>query len=110
MDLECVALDPGIGFGKTVAHNLELVAGLGCFKKHNRPLLVGLSRKSFLGILTGKDVHRRLFSGLGAAAYAITRGANIVRVHDVSEMKDAVTLVDALRQKEAEVGCSKTDS
>jgi dihydropteroate synthase len=107
---ECIALDPGIGFGKTVDHNLELLAGLGGYKKLNRPLLVGLSRKRFLGILTGKEVHHRLFAGLGATAYAITRGAHIVRVHDVAEVKDAVTLIDALRKKETELGIAETDS
>jgi len=100
---ECIAFDPGIGFGKTLDHNLALMAGLPAYKKFHRPLLVGLSRKSFLGILTAKDVHLRLPGGLSAAVYAVTRGAHILRVHDVDEAKDAARVVDALREKEEEL-------
>ena len=109
IDRDCIALDPGIGFGKTLDHNLELLAGLDRYKKYGRPLLVGLSRKSFLGTLTGKDAPHRLHSGLGAMGYVLTRGAHILRVHDVAAVREAVTVVDALREREAKLGTAGTD-
>jgi dihydropteroate synthase len=100
VDPASVCLDPGIGFGKTVAHNLELLAALPRLAALNRPVLVGLSRKSFLGVLTGRAVADRLAAGLGGLAYAILRGAHILRVHDVKESCDAARVVDILRSEE----------
>jgi dihydropteroate synthase len=88
--LDRIVLDPGIGFGKTVVHNLALLArqreliGLGS------PLLVGWSRKSTLGQITGREVGERLPASLAAALMAVERGASIVRVHDVAPTVDAL--------------------
>lgn len=95
-----IALDPGIGFGKTVKHNLLLLAHLRDACGPGVPILVGVSRKSFLGKLTGQDVDQRLVSSLAAMAYAIMRGAHIIRVHDVKESCDVACVVDMLRVQE----------
>ena len=99
---ETMAVDPGIGFGKTLEHNLELIARLEKLAELGRPIVMGLSRKSFLGKITGREVHDRLAGSLAAAAYAVTRGANIIRVHDVKESCDVVRVVDMLRREERE--------
>jgi dihydropteroate synthase len=91
-----VALDVGIGFGKTVAHNLELLAGLEHFGRLERPLMVGVSRKSFLGALLGVDVDRRLPASLACAAWVTAAGAQMVRTHDVAETLQAVRMIEAL--------------
>ena len=100
VDARRIALDPGIGFGKRLEHNLELLARLPVLAALGRPILVGLSRKSFLGTLTGRKVDDRLAAATGAHAYAITRGAHIIRVHDVKEACDAARVVDMLRAVE----------
>jgi dihydropteroate synthase len=100
IERECLAIDPGIGFGKTVRHNLELLAGLPAFAELHRPVLVGLSRKSFLGKITGREVQDRLPASLAATAYSIVRGAHIMRVHDVKESCDSVRVVDMLMAEE----------
>ncbi len=92
-----VAVDPGIGFGKTLEHNLTLLSGLRAFHALGRPLLVGLSRKSFLGHLTGRGVEERLLPSLAALAYALGEGAQIVRVHDVMESCEMARLIAILR-------------
>ena len=99
---ECVALDPGIGFGKTARHNLELLARLEEIVTLGRPVLVGASRKSFLGATAATPeaplpVDQRLEAGLAAAAVAVYLGARIVRTHDVAETVPAVRIADALR-------------
>ena len=94
---ERVLLDPGFGFGKTLTHNLALLAGLGSVVALGRPVLVGLSRKSMIGTLTGKSVDKRQAGSLAAAVLAVERGAALVRAHDVAETVDALTLVSALR-------------
>lgn len=94
---EAVALDPGIGFGKTVEHNLQLLARLGELSGTGRPLLVGVSRKSFLGKVLDLPVDQRLEGGLAAAAVAVFLGARIVRTHDVAATVHAVRVADALR-------------
>jgi dihydropteroate synthase len=94
---EAVALDPGIGFGKTAAHNLELLARLGELAGTGRPVLVGVSRKSFLGGVLGLPVDQRLEGGLAAAAVAVFLGARVVRTHDVAATVRAVRIADALR-------------
>jgi dihydropteroate synthase len=94
---EHIAVDPGIGFGKTVGHNLELLAGLGALAALERPVLVGLSRKHFIGSVLDRDVHERLEGGLAAAAVAVFQGADIVRTHDVRETVPAARMAHALR-------------
>ena len=94
---ECVALDPGIGFGKAVRHNLELLARLEELAALGRPVLVGASRKSFLGKLLDVPVDQRLEAGLAAAAVAVFLGAAIVRTHDVAATIKAVRIAEALR-------------
>lgn len=94
---EQVALDPGIGFGKTVAHNLELIARLDEIAAHGRPVLVGLSRKRFLGALTEREADGRLEAGLAATAAAVMAGAAIVRTHDVAATIPALRIAEALR-------------
>lgn len=93
---EQVCVDPGIGFGKTLSHNLELLTQLAAFHALDRPVLVGLSRKSFLGQLTGREVGDRLAGSLAGLVYAITRGAHILRVHDVKESCDTARIADIL--------------
>jgi dihydropteroate synthase len=86
---QCIALDPGFGFGKTLSHNLQLLRGLPSLMG-DYPLLVGLSRKSMLGKLTGRTVEHRLAGSIALAALAVAGGARIVRCHDVAETVDAV--------------------
>lgn len=94
---ERLLVDPGFGFGKTPRHNLQLLAALECFLALGVPLLVGLSRKSLLGHLTGREVDQRLAGSVALAALAVTRGASIIRAHDVAETVDAVRVAAALR-------------
>ncbi len=92
---ERIMLDPGIGFGKTVAHNLELLARLSELVAIGRPVVIGTSRKSFLGRLTGRDVHQRLYATIATNVLAYERGARIFRVHDVGPVHDALTVTAA---------------
>jgi dihydropteroate synthase len=92
---ERVWLDPGIGFGKTVAHNLELLRRLDEIVAVGRPVVVGVSRKSFIGALTGRSVPERAWGGLAANVLAFERGAHMFRVHDVLETRDALTVAAA---------------
>jgi dihydropteroate synthase len=93
-------LDPGFGFGKTLTHNLALLAGLGDLAALGQPIVVGLSRKSMIGTLTGRPVTGRLAGSLAAAVLAVERGAALVRVHDVPETVDALAVLAALREAE----------
>lgn len=93
----CVALDPGIGFGKTARHNFELLARLEEIAAIGRPVLVGVSRKRFLAAPEPLPVDQRLESGLAATAVAVFLGARIVRTHDVAATVRAVRIADALR-------------
>ncbi len=94
---EAIVLDPGIGFGKTVAHNLTLLRRLPELLRLGCPLLVGVSRKSFIGsVLGGRDVHERLAGGLGLAGLSVAQGARIVRTHDVAATLDTVRMVAAV--------------
>lgn len=90
-------LDVGFGFGKTLEHNLTLLNQLECFHALACPLLVGMSRKSMLGLVTGKGVHERLAGSIAVATIATMKGAQIIRVHDVDETVDAVKLVNAVQ-------------
>jgi dihydropteroate synthase len=91
-----ILLDPGFGFGKTLQHNLELFRALPHLCDLGYPVLVGISRKSMLGALTGRDVDQRVSASVTAAALAVEAGASVVRVHDVAETRDALRLVTAL--------------
>ncbi|MCD6293198.1 MAG: dihydropteroate synthase, partial [Deltaproteobacteria bacterium] len=95
---EKLILDPGIGFGKTLEHNLLLLKYLGDFTGFGLPLLIGTSRKSFISKLTGAPVDQRLPASLATAAQALSKGANIVRVHDIAATKQALTVIDAINQ------------
>jgi dihydropteroate synthase len=90
-----VWLDPGIGFGKTLEHNLELIRRLGEIVAIGRPVVVGASRKRFLGALTGQAERGRLAGSLAAAVLAFERGASMLRVHDVRETREALTVAGA---------------
>ncbi|BAO44628.1 dihydropteroate synthase [Thiolapillus brandeum] len=93
---ENILVDPGFGFGKTLEHNLALLRALSGFCELGAGVLAGLSRKSMLGALTGREAHERLAGSIAAAVLAAERGAAIVRVHDVAETVDALTIVNAL--------------
>ncbi len=99
MAIEQILFDPGFGFGKTLAHNLQLLKGLDKIQQLGRPLLVGLSRKSMLGaVLDGAPVEQRLHAGIAAAVLSVERGARIVRSHDVKATVDALRLWQAQQQ------------
>jgi dihydropteroate synthase len=95
-------VDPGIGFGKTVGHNLTLLRRLEAVGLLGRPVLVGVSRKSFIAKMLGPDAapaDALLRGSVAAAVWAVARGANIVRVHDVAETAPALRVIDELRRK-----------
>lgn len=96
---ERLLIDPGFGFGKTLEHNLELLRHLGRFAEFGVPLLAGLSRKSMLGAITGLSVGERLIPSVAAALIAAQRGANILRVHDVRETRQALQVLAALQEE-----------
>jgi dihydropteroate synthase len=96
---ERIVVDPGFGFGKTVAHNFELLRNLGRFTEIGLPVLAGWSRKSTLGTITGRSADDRLAGSLAAALLAVERGARIVRVHDVAATRDALAVLAALDGK-----------
>jgi dihydropteroate synthase len=92
---ELILLDPGIGFGKTVSHNLELLARLGELVALGRPVVIGTSRKSFIGRLTGREVDGRLAGTIATNVLAYERGARVFRVHEVAPLLDALTVTAA---------------
>jgi len=93
---ERLVIDPGFGFGKTLEHNIALLRHLECFSEMKVPLLVGLSRKSMLGKITGRDVGDRIHASVAAALLAVAKGARIVRVHDVKATRDALAVYNAV--------------
>ncbi len=93
-----IALDPGVGFGKGLEHNMTLLRALPRLAALGSPLLVGVSRKSFIGRILGRPVDERLHGGLGLAAWAVGAGARIIRTHDVAPTRDAVRMVSAVLQ------------
>ncbi len=95
---ERIAIDPGFGFGKTLAHNLALLRNLDRLRELGVPVLAGLSRKAMLGAITGQDVNHRVAASVAAALIAAQRGASIVRVHDVRETVDALKIWQAINQ------------
>jgi dihydropteroate synthase len=95
-----IAFDPGIGFGKTLEHNLELLAQLDRLRAHDRPLVVGISRKSFLAKVTGlSEISDRLAPAVGLTSLLRARGADVFRVHDVKENVNALRVTEAVLQK-----------
>jgi len=95
---EAIALDPGLGFGKRQEHNLALLKHLQHMAGLGSPLLVGVSRKSLIGQVTGRAVHERLGGGLGLAAWAVSHGARVLRTHDVGPTRDAIRMVSAVME------------
>jgi dihydropteroate synthase len=91
-----IALDPGFGFGKSLNHNLQMLINFQRFSELGFPVLAGISRKSMLGKITGKDTNERVAASIAAAIMAADRGAMIVRVHDVPETVDALKLWEAI--------------
>ena len=91
-----LALDPGIGFGKLLEHNLELMRELPRLKELGLPLLLGVSRKRWIGELTGREVEHRLAGSLAGAIACMVRGATMIRVHDVAETRDALSVAHAI--------------
>jgi dihydropteroate synthase len=94
-----IMLDPGIGFGKTLAHNLDLLAQLRAFTKSGFPLLVGPSRKAFIGHLVEQSGQDRAWGTAGVVALAVEQGANVLRVHDVAVMKDVIKVAAAISRR-----------
>ena len=90
---EQILLDPGIGFGKNLEHNLRLLARLDAFVALGYPVLVGVSRKAFIGQVLDRPVDERLMGTAAAAAVAILRGARVIRVHDVAPLRDVVKMI-----------------
>ena len=96
IDPQAIVLDPGIGFGKTVEDNLALIRNLPALAALGCPTLVGTSRKTFLGKLTGRPVGERMVATMASVALAVSYGVDVVRVHDVAEARDTVRVADAL--------------
>ena len=91
-----IVIDPGIGFGKTLAHNLALLGAIPRLAALGHAVLIGTSRKRFLGALTGRPVDAREMATAGSCAAAIALGAHVVRVHDVAQLIDAIRVADAI--------------
>ena len=100
LGIDQIIVDPGLGFGKTKEHNLKILHGLSHFKSLGYPLLVGASRKNFIGEILDLPIEKRIEGSLTAAASAVLSGANLIRVHDVKETKYAVMVADAIRSIE----------
>jgi dihydropteroate synthase len=95
--LDRILLDPGIGFGKNCQHNLVLLDRLDAFHMLGRPIVVGVSRKAFIGKILGRPIDERLMGTAGAVAVAIMKGARMVRVHDVAPIRDVVKMIEAIQ-------------
>lgn len=93
---ERISIDPGIGFGKNLQHNLTLLRNIGALKAIGVPVLIGVSRKSLLGKITGLDIYDRVHVSVAAAVMAVSKGAAIVRVHDVKATKEALAVYNAM--------------
>ena len=96
VDPDRIIVDPGIGFGKTVEHNLAIISHLSRLEELKKTILVGASRKSFIGTITGKDVDERAFGTAASSVLAIMNGAGIIRVHDVDQMRDVTSITNAV--------------
>jgi len=95
-----VVFDVGIGFGKSLEHNLQLLSALRSFTTLERPVLLGVSRKSFIGALTGANVAERLPGSLACACLAVTAGVQIIRTHDVTETVQALRVTEAILEQQ----------
>ncbi|MGC8709188.1 MAG: dihydropteroate synthase [Thermoplasmata archaeon] len=95
---ENIAIDPGIGFGKRLEHNITLLRELQSFKSLGFPIVVGVSRKGFIGEILERDVNERLIGSVASALFAVMNGASIIRAHDVRETKEAIRMLEALRK------------
>jgi dihydropteroate synthase len=103
IDRARVLIDPGIGFGKRMGHNLELIRRLGEFTSLGRPMVVGVSRKGFIGRITGEDLASgRRFGTAAAVAWTVAHGAAVVRVHDVGPMAQVVRMIEAIKHGAAD--------
>ena len=98
IDENKIIIDPGIGFGKRLEDNLEIIKKLSDLKSLGKPILVGVSRKSFIGKILELPENERLEGSLAALAVAIVNGANIIRVHDVKESKRVARIVDSIKK------------
>ena len=98
IDRQRIAIDPGFGFGKTLEHNMTMLAQFHEFCQHDFAVLAGISRKNSLGQITGRDMQHRVSASVSAALMAVERGAKIVRVHDVAETVDAVKIWSAAQE------------
>ncbi len=96
VDEKNIILDPGIGFGKTVNDNLEIIRNISKFKRIGYPVLLGTSRKSFIGKITGAEVNDRLAGSIASISIGIMNGVDIVRVHDVKETRQAIEIIDRI--------------
>jgi dihydropteroate synthase len=96
---EQIIVDPGIGFGKTASHNLEILRWLDQFHRLGFPVLVGTSNKSFIGKILDRPVEKRLAGSLATVAWAIRKGAHIVRVHEVGATKDLIRMIEAIESE-----------
>jgi dihydropteroate synthase len=100
IDKQRLMFDPGIGFGKTVEQNYQLLANLKFIAETGYPLVLGVSRKSMIGAVTGQSVDQRLTGSITAALAGVLRGARILRVHDVRETRDALAVWHAVQDAE----------
>lgn len=98
LDERAIVFDPGLGFGKDFSHNMTLLKELQALVALGSPVLIGVSRKSFIGRMLGRPVHDRLYGGLGLASLAVTRGVRIIRTHDVGPTVDAIGAVAVAMQ------------
>jgi dihydropteroate synthase len=98
IDENKIIVDPGIGFGKTTEHNLEILKKLSEFRVLGRPILVGPSRKSFLGKILNLEPKERIFGTVSACVSAVKNGASLVRVHDVKAVSEALKVLEAIEK------------
>jgi dihydropteroate synthase len=96
---EQLLLDPGFGFGKTLSHNLQIIKQFDSFKSFQLPLILGVSRKSSIGMVLNKPVDERVIGGITLSVMSLMQGATILRTHDVKETKEAIVIVEAVRQE-----------
>lgn len=104
---ERILLDPGIGFGKNCQHNVVLLDRLDAFHTLGRPLVIGVSRKAFIGKILGRPVGERLMGTAGAVAVAVMKGARMVRVHDVAPIRDVVKMVESIHNHQPSAGAGR---
>ncbi len=100
IDPNKIAIDPGIGFGKTDSHNLQILKNLSHFKELDKPILLGISRKSLIGNILNVAVDERLEGSLSAAVFGVMQGASIIRTHDVQATRRAVKVVESIMKEE----------